>query len=111
MKKSAKTGLTKVLLSVIKKYRMLTAGILIAVVGAVVTALLPPLVLEKAVNLLTGRKIVPFRLALLYFLLISLSSILEALRESLLIIFGQKITHGLRSVLCAKLSAFRRKLL
>lgn len=104
MKKSVKPGLIKVIGSVIKKHKLLTAGILFSVVGAVITALLPPLVLEYAVNLLTAGTAVPFSLAIVYFGLIALTNLLDSSRESLLIIFGQKITHSLRSTLCGKLS-------
>lgn len=104
MKKMYKTGLTGVLRSVISGHKGLTASIILAAVGAVVTALLPPLVLERMVNLLTGGCGVPFAMALLYFLLTSLTGVLDMARESLLIVFGQKITHGLRSALCGKMS-------
>lgn len=99
-----KTGLVSVLQTVIRQTKLLSAGILFAVIGAVVTALLPPLVLEHIVNLLTSGSMIPFSFALLYFVLTSLTSLFDAARESLLIIFGQKITHGLRSTLCEKLS-------
>lgn len=104
MKKANKEGLGTVLASVIKEHKLLSFGIVIAVVGAVISALLPPLVLERAVNLLTAGSKVPFSLALLYFALAALTNILDSSRESLLIVFGQKITHGLRSALCGKLS-------
>ncbi len=105
MKKAAnKPSLTQVLQSVIKRHRLLTLGIVLAVVGSVVAALLPPLVLEQAVNLLTSGSTVPFSIALLYFVFTSLMCVLDSTRESLLIVFGQKITHGLRSTLCGKLS-------
>lgn len=102
--KTHKSGLIAVLHSVIVHSKLLTAAIVLAVVGAVVTALLPPLVLERAVNLLTSGSTVPVALALLYFALSALTSLLDASRESLLIVFGQKITHRLRSALCGKLS-------
>lgn len=104
MKKIHKSGLSGVLWSVIFRHRLLSLAIVLAVVGAVGTALLPPLVLEAAVNRLTAGSAVPFSLALLYFALTSLSGLLDAARESLLIVFGQKITHGLRSALCGKLT-------
>lgn len=104
MKKLNNYQLTHILLHVIQKHKLLSSGILLSVIGAVVCALLPPLVLEKAVNLLTEHTMIPFYLALLYFLLNALTGILDSLRESLLIVFGQKITHSLRSALCAKLS-------
>lgn len=65
--------------------------------------LLPPLVLGRVVDRLTARQAVPFALALGYFGLLALSGGLESLRESLLTVFGQKMTHALRSAMCAKL--------
>lgn len=104
MAKTHKNGLKDVLRKVILHHKMLAFSILAAAVGAVITALLPPLVLEKIVNLLASGKGIPFGFAILYFALISLTGILDMARESLLIIFGQKITHGLRSELCGKMS-------
>ena len=104
MKQRHERGLAGVLRTVIGRSKLLTAAIVMAVVGAVVTALLPPLVLERAVNLLTAGNNIPFALALLYVALTFLTGLLDATRESLLIVFGQKITHGLRSALCSKLS-------
>lgn len=104
MKSLHKSGLSNALYTTIARSKLLAAGILLTVIGAIVTALLPPLVLERAVNLLTAGSTVPFTLALTYFALTALTSLLEAVRESLLIVFGQKITHGLRSSLCSKLS-------
>lgn len=104
LKNKTHAGLNKVIFNVIKKYKLLTLGIFLAVIGAVITALLPPLVLERAVDLLTAGNNVPFALALLYFALVLLTNFLDASRESMLIVFGQKITHGLRSALCGKIS-------
>lgn len=66
-------------------------------------SLLPPLVLGRVVDRLTARQVVPFALALGYFGLLALSGGLDSLRESLLTVFGQKMTHALRSAMCAKL--------
>lgn len=70
---------------------------------AVVTALFPPLVLERAVNDLTAGQSVPLRLALSYLGLIALSGALESGQNVMITVFGQKVTHGLRSTLCRKL--------
>lgn len=100
--------MTHSILEVLKKvtvhHKWLSAAILLTVVGAVVSSLLPPLVLERAINRLTTGHSLPIALAAAYFALTALTSLLDAGRESLLIVFGQKITHGLRSELCAKLS-------
>ena len=95
---------SQVILQTAVGHKLLTLGILCTVFFAVVSALLPPLVLEKIVNLLSDNASVPFCLAVLYFALIVLTGILESLRESFLTIFGQRITHSLRSAMCRKLS-------
>lgn len=102
--KVRKSGLIQVLQSVIKLNKMLSLGILITVIGAVISALLPPLVLERIINMLTSGNNPAFSLVISYFALLALTSILDSSRESLLVVFGQKITHGLRSSLCEKLS-------
>ena len=99
-----KNHVSAIILKTIASYKIISLGVVLTVLGAVISALLPPLVLEKIVNLLTDRNNVPFRMALTYFILIALTGILESLRESLLTIFGQKITHSLRSTMCRKLS-------
>lgn len=104
MKKTHKTGFAGTMHAVIGQSKLLTAAILVVVVSAVVISLIPPLVLEEAVNFLADGKGIPFVLAVFYFTLILLTGVLDSVRESLLIVFGQKITHGLRSALCEKLS-------
>lgn len=46
----------------------------------------------------------PIVQAFSYFGVTALAGLLESTRESLLIVFGQKLTHGLRSQMCEKLS-------
>ena len=46
----------------------------------------------------------PIVQAFSYFGVVALAGLLESTRESLLIVFGQKLTHGLRSQMCEKLS-------
>lgn len=91
-----------VILETIKKQKMLSAGILTAVIGAVVAALIPPLILAKIIDTVTAGNGAAFSVILLYFVLLALTGILEAAREGLLTVFGQKITHALRSSLMDK---------
>ena len=91
-----------VILETIKKQKMLSAGILTAVIGAVVAALIPPLILAKIIDTVTAGNEAAFFVILLYFVLLALTGILEAAREGLLTVFGQKITHALRSSLMDK---------
>ena len=83
---------------------LLPIALVITVVGAVVTALVPPLILEKIVDELTAGNPMPIVQAFSYFGVVALAGLLESTRESLLIVFGQKLTHGLRSQMCEKLS-------
>lgn len=84
------------------KQKILSMGIVLAVVGAIVTALLPPWMLGSIVDSITGGNNVPVTLILLYFAFTVLTGLTESLRESLLTVFGQKITHALRSSLMDK---------
>ena len=93
-----------VVLQAIKEKKLLTVFVLLAVMGAVAASLLPPLVLESIVNNLAGGNYVGMVPALLYFAAIALDGVFESLRESLLTVFGQKITHKLRESLEAKLA-------
>ena len=83
---------------------LLPIALVITVVAAVVTALVPPLILEKIVDELTAGNPMPIVQAFSYFGVVALAGLLESTRESLLIVFGQKLTHGLRSQMCEKLS-------
>lgn len=84
------------------KQKILSMGIVLAVVGAIVTALLPPWILGSIVDSITGGNNVPVTLIVLYFAFTVLTGLTESLRESLLTVFGQKITHALRGSLMEK---------
>ncbi len=92
-----------VVLGTVRRQPLLCTALVLAVAGAVAASLLPPLVLGRVVDRLTARQVVPFALTLGYFGLLALSGGLDSLRESLLTVFGQKMTHALRSAMCAKL--------
>ena len=93
-----------VVLGTVRRQPLLCTALVLAVAGAVAASLLPPLVLGRVVDRLTARQAVPFALALGYFGLLALSDGLESLRESLLTVFGQKMTHALRSEMSRKLT-------
>jgi ATP-binding cassette subfamily B multidrug efflux pump len=98
------TSLRGVLRRVLRRNAAQSLLTLLVIGLAVATALFPPLVLEKAVNALTAGQTVPFVLALSYLGFIALSGLLESGQNVMITVLGQKITHGLRSALCAKLS-------
>ncbi|MGW8115330.1 ABC transporter ATP-binding protein [Caproicibacterium sp. NSD3] len=76
---------------------------ILVIVLAVITALFPPLILERVVNDLTAGQAIALSLALSYLGFIALSGLLESGQNVMITVFGQKVTHGLRSALCAKL--------
>lgn len=79
------------------KKKWLSLGIIIAVCGAVITALYPPLVLGRIVDTLAAGCQFPLYLIFLYIVFTVITGLMEAAREGLLTVFGQKITHALRS--------------
>ena len=86
----------------IKKKSFLSAGIVFAVAASVVTALLPPLILGKVIDMITAGQEPALILIFSYFGLTALTGFSESFREGLLTVFGQKITHALRSSLMDK---------
>lgn len=83
-------------------YAGLSLGIVLAVAGAIVTALLPPWILGSIVDTITAGNVVPVALVILYFAFTVLTGLTESIREGLLTVFGQKITHALRSSMMEK---------
>lgn len=92
----------RVILDTIKSKWLLTAGIAITVVGAIVTALFPPLILAKVIDTITSGTMPAFYMVLMYFGLLLVTGLMESTRETFLTVFGQKITHSLRSALMDK---------
>ena len=101
--KIQKTGnVRSVIARTVTDYIWLSLGIVLAVAGAIVTALLPPWILGNIVDTIIAGSAVPAALILFYFLFIVLMGLTESVREGLLTVFGQKITHALRSSLMEK---------
>lgn len=94
----------KVILNTIKEKWLLTAGIAITVVGAIVMALFPPLILAKIIDTITSGTMPKFYMVLMYFGFLLITGLMESARETFLTVFGQKITHSLRSALMYKYS-------
>lgn len=90
-------NVVSIILHTIIKRKWLSLGIIISVCGAVITALYPPLVLGKIVDKLTTGSQMPVYLVFLYMAFTVITGLMEATREGLLTVFGQKITHALRS--------------
>ena len=94
----------RVILNTIKEKWMLTAGIVITVAGAIVTALFPPLILAGIIDTVTSGTMPAFYMIIMYFEFLLITGLMESARETFLTVFGQKITHSLRSALMDKYS-------
>lgn len=104
MKHKTKGGVSAALRSAAGSHRLLTAGTLLCAAASVLASLLPPLLLGRVIDTLTGGAPVVLTAALLYFGSLALEGVLSAAQETLLEVFGQKMTHALRSELSAKLT-------
>ena len=97
------SDLRSVLLEIIKKAPGMSVLTFLMIIGAVITALFPPLFLQKIIDGLTNNTGISLQMALFYFGMIAVAGILEAGQNVMITVFGQKITHGLRSKMCDKL--------
>ena len=94
---------SKIIRLAIRRHLFLAALILLSTAVSVITALIPPVILGRIVDRLSRSQDISLLMIFSYFGLILISGVFESGRESLLVIFGQKVTHTLRSALCAKL--------
>jgi len=85
-------------------HRLLSAGALLCAAASVLASLLPPLLLARVIDGLTGGIPLTFAAALLYFGSLALEGVLTSAQETLLEILGQKMTHALRAEMSRKLT-------
>ena len=85
-------------------HRLLSAGTLICAAASVLASLLPPLLLSRVIDGLTGGIPLTFAAALMYFGSLALEGVLASAQETLLEILGQKMTHALRAAMSQKLT-------
>ena len=85
-------------------HRLLSVGTLLCAAAAVLASLLPPLLLARVIDGLTGGIPLTFAAALLYFGSLALEGVLASAQETLLEILGQKMTHALRAEMSQKLT-------
>ena len=85
-------------------HRLLTVGTVVCVAVSVAASLLPPLLLARVIDRLTAGLPLSFLAVLLYFGSLALEGVLTSAQESLLVLFGQRMTHALRSEMSRKLS-------
>ena len=87
-----------------KAHRWLSLGTALCALSSVAVSLLPPLVLGHLIDRLTVGLPFPFYLALVYFGSLVLEGVLTAAQETTLELFGQKMTHALRTEMSKKLT-------
>ena len=85
-------------------HRLLSVGTLLCAAASVLASLLPPLLLARVIDGLTGGIPLTFAAALLYFGSLALEGVLASAQETLLEILGQKMTHALRAEMSRKLA-------
>ena len=100
-----KEGVFAALRTAAREHRLLTAGTLLCVAASVAASLLPPLLLARVIDRLTDGVSLTFAAVLAYFGSLALEGVLSAAQETLLVLFGQKMTHALRSEMSQKLIA------
>ena len=104
MKSKKDNGVFETIRMAAMSHHLLTAGTILCVAASVVASLLPPLLLAGIIDRLTAGIPLTMAAALLYFGSLALEGGLSSAQESLLVLFGQKMTHALRSEMSRKLT-------
>lgn len=104
MKTDRKNGVFTAIRMAAASHPLLTAGTLLCVAASVAASLLPPLLLARVIDKLTADLPLTFWAVLAYFGSLALEGGFSSAQESLLVLFGQKMTHALRSEMSRKLT-------
>ncbi len=104
MKKKNDHGVFAAVRMAAASHRLLTVGTVLCVAASVAASLLPPLLLARVIDRLTAGLPLSFLAVLLYFGSLALEGVLTSAQESLLVLFGQRMTQALRSEMSRKLS-------
>ena len=104
MKTSNKNGAAAALRTAAMAHCFLTVGVILCVAASVAASLLPPLLLARCIDSLTAGLPLTIWAVLAYFASLALEGVLSSAQESLLVVFGQKMTHALRSEMSHKLT-------
>ena len=104
MKTNRKNGVFTAIRMAAASHPLLTAGTLLCVAASVAASLLPPLLLARVIDQLTAGLPLTFWAVVAYFGSLALEGGFSSAQESLLVLFGQKMTHALRSEMSRKLT-------
>lgn len=78
--------------------------LILMIPGAILAALIPPLILERMVTELSNKTAIAVSTAMVFLLMFAVSGILESLQNGMITIMGQAVTHEIRSTMAAKLN-------
>lgn len=104
MKNSRKESVFTAVYSAALIHRLLAVGTLLCVALSVVSSLVPPLLLARIIDTLTGGAALSASSIIIYFGSLVLEGVFSSGQETLLVLFGQKMTHALRSEMSHKLT-------
>ena len=91
---------------ILRKNSLLLFILILAIIASIAISVTPPLILQYIVDSLVSGSFSTYPLliaGIVYFALNAGSGLVDALKETLITVFGQKITHGLRSAMCHRL--------
>ena len=104
MKRRNKSSVFASIRMAARAHHVLTVGTILCVAASVVASLLPPLLLARIIDGLTAGLPLTLWAVLAYFCSLALEGVLSSAQKSLLVLFGQKMTHALRSEMSHKLT-------
>ncbi len=104
MKDRYKNGVFAALRMAAAAHHLLTLGTILCVAASVAATLIPPLLLARLIDSLNAGVPLTSLAVLGYFGSLALEGVLSSAQESLLVLFGQKMTHALRSEMSRKLT-------
>ena len=104
MKRRNKSSVFASIRMAARAHHVLTVGTILCVASSVLASLLPPLLLARIIDGLTAGLPLMLWAVLAYFCSLALEGVLSSAQESLLVLFGQKMTHALRSEMSHKLT-------
>lgn len=105
--KMRKRGVFSAVKTAALSHKLLTLGTILCVAASIIMSLIPPLLFGRIVDNLTQGLSLTFAAVVLYFGSLVLEGVLSSAQETLLVLFGQKMTHALRSEMSNKLSALQ----
>ena len=92
-----------VFVTCMKEHALLTVALIAVIVASIVLALLPPYILGLIVDELVAKNASVLTPAILYVAAVFGQGLAGAGQEAAIAVFGQKVTHKLRSAMAAKL--------